>query len=238
MQKLIGVLVFAALVVSGCGGGGGGGSGGNAGPVVSRQSFNIKTAIASYTSTPHSYTFTGSGTLNGAPITVTGTGDLSVLTAGVFEGQTALQQTETTNLTIIENGNPTPLSSVVTLFYLPADYSPLGSMSANRYVVNDPGTTYPTTAKVGDSGMVGSAKRYSDSTKSTLIRSATSSYRVEADTATSAIVNLVTVTIFIQPPSSPQTETIRYRLDSVGTFTLLSDSLVSAAGNLTIMPVN
>lgn len=233
MQKLIGLLVFAALVVSGCGGGGG-----NAGPVVSRQSFNIKTAIASYTSTPHSYTFTGSGTLNGVPITVTGTGDLGVLTAGIFEGQTALQQTETTNLTITENGNPTPLSSVVTLFYLPADYSPLGSMSPNRYEVNDPGTTYPTTAKVGDSGMVGSAKRYSDSTKSTLIRSATSSYRVEADTATSAIVNLVTVTTFIQPPSSPQTETIRYRLDSVGTFTLLSDSLVSAAGNLTLVPVN
>ena len=236
MQKLIGVLVFAALVVSGCGGGGGGG--GNAGPVVSRQSFNIKTAIASYTSTPHSYTFTGSGTLNGVPITGTGTGDLGVLTAGVFEGQTALQQTQTTNLTITENGNPTSLSSVDTLFYLPADYSPLGRTSPNRYEVNDPGTTYPTTAKVGDSGMVGTAKCYSDSTKSTLIRSATSSYRVEADTATSAIVNLVTVTTFIQPPSSPQTETIRYRLDSVGTFTLLSDSLVSAAGNLTLVPVN
>ena len=237
MQKLIGLLVFAALVVSGCGGGGGGG-GGNAGPVVSRQSFNIKTAIASYTSTPHSYTFTGSGTLNGVPITITGTGDLSVLTAGVFEGQTALQQTQTTNLTITENGNPTSLSSVVTLFYLPADYSPLGSTSPDDYEVVDPLVTYPTTAKVGDSGMVGSAKRYSDSTKSTLIRSATSSYRVEADTATSAIVNLVTVTTFIQPPSSPQTETIRYRLDSVGTFTLLSDSLVSAAGNLTLVPVN
>ena len=237
MQKLIGLLVFAALVVSGCGGGGGGG-GGNAGPVVSRQSFNIKTAIASYTSTPHSYTFTGSGTLNGVPITITGTGDLSVLTAGVFEGQTALQQTQTTNLTITENGNPTSLSSVATLFYLPADYSPLGSTSPDDYEVVDSLVTYPTTAKVGDSGMVGSAKRYSDSTKSTLIRSATSSYRVEADTATSAIVNLVTVTTFIQPPSSPQTETIRYRLDSVGTFTLLSDSLVSAAGNLTIMPVN
>ena len=237
MQKLIGLLVFAALVVSGCGGGGGGG-GGNAGPVVSRQSFNIKTAIASYTSTPHSYTFTGSGTLNGVPITITGTGDLSVLTAGVFEGQTALQQTQTTNLTITENGNPTSLSSVATLFYLPADYSPLGSTSPDDYEVVDSLVTYPTTAKVGDSGMVGSAKRYSDSTKSTLIRSATSSYRVEADTATSAIVNLVTVTTFIQPPSSPQTETIRYRLDSVGTFTLLSDSLVSAAGNLTLVPVN
>ena len=235
MQKLIGLLVFAALVVSGCGGGGGGG---NAGPVVSRQSFNIKTAIASYTSTPHSYTFTGSGTLNGVPITITGTGDLSVLTAGVFEGQTALQQTQTTNLTITENGNPTSLSSVATLFYLPADYSPLGSTSPDDYEVVDSLVTYPTTAKVGDSGMVGSAKRYSDSTKSTLIRSATSSYRVEADTATSAIVNLVTVTTFIQPPSSPQTETIRYRLDSVGTFTLLSDSLVSAAGNLTLVPVN
>ncbi len=238
MQKLIGLLVFAALVVSGCGGGGGGGSGGNAGPVASRQSFNIKTAIASYTSTPHSYSFTGSGTLNGVPITVTGTEDLGVLTAGVFEGQIALQQTQTTNLTITENGNPTSLSSVVTLFYLPADYSPLGSTSPNRYEVNDPLVTYPTTAKVGDSGMVGSAKRYSDSTKGMPIRSATSSYRVEADTASSAIVNLVTVTTFIQPTSSPQTATVRYRLDSVGTFTLLSDSLVSAAGNLTIMPVN
>ena len=235
MQKLIGLLVFASLVVSGCGGGGGGG---NSGSVVSTQSFNIKTATASYTSTPHSYTFTGSGTVNGVPITVTGTGDLSVLTAGTFEGQTALQQTQTTNLTITENGNPTPLSSVVTLFYLPADYSPLGSTSPDDYEVIDPGTTYPTTAKVGDSGMVGTAKRYSDSTKSTLIRSATGSYRVEADTASSAIVNLVTVTTFIQPASSPQTGTIRYRLDSVGTFTLLSESLVSAAGNLTIVPVN
>ena len=73
-------------------------------PVVSTQAFNVKTATASYISMPHSYNFTGSGAIDGTRITIGGTGELSVLTSGTFEGQIALQQTQTTNLTVTGNG--------------------------------------------------------------------------------------------------------------------------------------
>lgn len=53
---------------------------------------------------PHSYNFTGPGAIDATRITIAGTGELSVLTSGTFEGQIALQQTQTTNLIVTGNG--------------------------------------------------------------------------------------------------------------------------------------
>ena len=53
---------------------------------------------------PHSYNFTGSGAIDRTLATIAGTGGLSVLAPGAFEGQIALQQTQTTNLTVTGNG--------------------------------------------------------------------------------------------------------------------------------------
>ena len=229
MKKLIVLLI---CVAAGCGGGG------NSGPVVSTQSFNVKIAVANDVALPHSYKFTGSGTLGGVSVTIAGTGDASVLTAATFEGQPALQQTQTTNLTATGNGTPVPLNSVTTLFYLPADYSPLGSTISNEYDVLDPGVTYPTAAKVGDTGMISTTKLYLDSTKATQVGNTIDTYSIEADTANSVIVNLVKASTFTQPAPATQTETIKYRLNALGTFTLLSDSVVSRTDSLTVMPVN
>ena len=88
-----------------------------------------------------------------------------MLTSGTFEGQIALQQTQTTNLTGTGNGASVPLGAVRTSHYSPADYAPLGGASVAEYEVADPGGTYPTAAKVGDKGLVGTVKLYSDSTK-------------------------------------------------------------------------
>lgn len=99
---MVGHVYFYDFLLAGCGGGGGGG--GNSEPVVSTQSFNVKTATASYISMPHSYNFTGSGAIDGTRITIAGTGKLSLLTSGTFEGQIALQQTQATNLTVTGNG--------------------------------------------------------------------------------------------------------------------------------------
>ena len=108
----------------------------------------------------------------------------------------------------------------------------------DEYEVTDPGGAYPTAAKVGDKEPVGTVKLYSDSTKTTQIGSEATSYAIEADTADSVIVALVTVTNYTVPSPSTQTETVKYRLDSMGTFTLVSDSLVSPIANLTIRPVS
>lgn len=59
-----------------------------------------------------------------------------------------------------------------------------------------------------------------------------------ADTADSVIVTFVTVANYSAPSPSTQTETVTYRLDSMGTFTLLSDSLVTPTANLTLTPAN
>jgi hypothetical protein len=171
------------------------------------------------------------------PVTATGTGEASVLSAATFEGQTVLQQIQTTNLTLTGSNGTLPLNSTLTLFYLPADYTPLGSISANRYEVADLPVTFPTSAKVGDQGPVRTTKYYSDATKGTQIGGSASSYSIEADTATSVIVKLVTVQTLTQPTTQTQTETVRYRLNSVGTPTLLSDAIDATDFKLTIKPV-
>ena len=125
-----------------------------------------------------------------------------------------------------------------TLYYSPADYTPLGSDSVAEYEVTDPGVAYPTAAKVGDKGPVETVKLYSDSTKTTQIGSEATHYSIEADTADSVIVTFVTVANYTAPSPSVQTETVKYRLDSMGTFTLLSDSLVTPIANLTITPAS
>ena len=104
MIERIDICIVATLFLAGCGCGGGGGGGSNSGLVVSTQASNVKTALASYISMPHSYNFTGSGAIDGTRITIAGTGELSVLSSGTFEGQIALQQTQTTNLTVTGNG--------------------------------------------------------------------------------------------------------------------------------------
>jgi hypothetical protein len=235
INKWLGIFMITPFLVAGCGGGGGGGS--NSGPVVSTQSFNVKTAITTDDASPHSYKFSGSGTVDGVSVTVTGTGETSVLSAGTFEGQTVLQQTQAINLTLAGINGTRPLNSTLTLFYLPADYTPLGSISADRYEVADLPVTFPTSAKVGDQGAIRTTKYYSDATKGTQIGGSASSYSIEADTATSVIVNLITVQTLTQPTTQTQTETVRYRLDSVGTPTLLSDTIDAADFKLTIEPV-
>jgi len=51
--------------------------------------------------------------------------------------------------------------------------------------------TIPTTVKVGDTGSIGTETKYTDSTKVTPSGVTVMSYIVEADTTSSAIVNLI-----------------------------------------------
>jgi hypothetical protein len=55
INKLLGIFAITSLLLASCGGGGGGG--GSSGPVVSTQSFNVKTAITTDDAMPHSYNF-------------------------------------------------------------------------------------------------------------------------------------------------------------------------------------
>ena len=78
-------------------------------PSVARHYFNLKTAMATHDSMPHSYRFSGSGTFGGATVTITGTGATSALSIATFEGQTVSQQTQTTNLTLTDSNGSRPL---------------------------------------------------------------------------------------------------------------------------------
>ena len=237
-NKWSGIFTFTTFLLAGCGGGGGGGGGGNSEPVVSTQSFNVKTAMATYDSMPHSYRFSGSGTFGGAAVTITGTGATSALSSATFEGQTVLQQTQTTNLTLTDSNGSRPLDGVLTLFYLPADYTPLGSISStNRYEVTDLPVTFPTSAKVGDRGFIRTTKYYADGTKTTQTGDSETGYLIEADTATSVVVKFVSRQNYSLPSAVTQIETVRYRLDSIGALTLLADSIEVGNDKLIVEPI-
>ncbi len=220
-MQYLGWMVCVALLAAGCGGGG------SSSPVVSTKSFNVKSGFANYISVPHSYTFSGSGNVNGTSVTLSGTGELSALSGGLFEGQAALTQTQTTNLLATFNGSQRPLISTDVSYYASADSSPLGRTSSGTYEVMDAGATYPTAAKVGDTGQVLTSKVYSDSSKTTQLTSATSTYLIESDSADSVIVKVVTVSQVTLPANDTQTETVKYRLTDTGTLTLISDAFVS-----------
>ena len=201
--------------------------------VVSTNSFNVKTAVADYNSLPHSYQFTGSGVINGVSVSITGSGDLSVLSSGSFEGQLALQQTQKLALNVTAHGSTSPLTGAGTNYFLPADYSELGTVTVSKYEVVDNPPTYPTAAKVGDSGLTKTTKTYSDSSKTNLIGSSSHSYRIEADTADSVLVRFVEVAT-VTSPASTATENEIYRLDSLGTLTLVSDEIALPGGTVKI----
>lgn len=224
-QTIIGVFLVALLTA--CGGGGGGGAVVASGPVTSTLSFPLQSAYSAYVAAATSKSFTISGTCTGsASIT-----KAAAAGEATFEGVSGRLSSVAT--TIINFTNCTPSSSVsTTTGYYDTNYVPLGSSTVGgNYGVYLTPPTVPSTVTVGATGVIGTQTLYTKSTKAVAAGRIDISYVVEADTASTAIVNFVKS--YNASNILTSTEQDRYRIAATGPLTIISFDVQYANGSTT-----
>lgn len=225
---IMGISVATALCLTGCGGGS---DGGNTAPVTSTETFQLKTAYLNTFTVPNPKLFTISGTTSGSFVSGSGTETDSTFSVTTFEGIDCYKQVTTATGTISVNGTTVPYGSTSTSYY-DSYHNYLGS-SGKEYTLPI-GTMYlPQTAKVNDTGVALTETIYPSSSKSYSIGTYTHSFSLEPDTATTALLKLIT----IEKDTSNtvvSTSTSTYRLTPSGSITRLYETYVTSTDNLRI----
>ena len=216
--------LLSLLVFSACGGGGG-----SSGPVTSTETFQLRTAWVNYVTDSRSLPFTMTGTVSGASLTGSGTVTQGTLTSTTFESAAALQKTTTATGSLTVNGNTVPLSTSTTN-YVDSNYSPLGSNGTDYAVVSN-SVTIPTTARVNDTGTWYSTVRYSSSAKTTRRGTATVSFVLEPDTASTALLKIIDIERNTTNTVT-STSTVTFRMTPAGGLTRISESAVEGTTTL------
>ncbi len=186
-------------------------------------SFPLLSAYKTLKANGLAQSFTVSGRCNGTgSITIT-----PAATVTTFEGVAALSAFDTNILSFTDC---TPASSTSThTSYYNNNYVPLGSDNGGYLVYLTP-PTLPTSVTVGAAGIIGTATTFTNSTKATVVGRADESYVVAAETATTAIVNIISksynaagiLTLTVQD---------RYRISATGALSPVSSDLQFANGN-------
>ena len=220
LHRLIIGLCFAALL-SACGGGD---STPATGPVVSTLSFPLKSAYSTLVEKGYTKKYVVSGSCEGfaSEITAPATGGQ---TFNGVTGQLSTALTLSINLTTCAS-----ITATVNTYY-DTDFTPLGFSSVGVYSVYLPPPSIPASIMVGDTGTIGTAKNFTDSSKITLAGKTVVSYVVEPDTASTAIVNLIFQTID-NSENLTSTEQDRYRISSTGALTPVSKDTLTATTHL------
>jgi hypothetical protein len=203
-------------LLTACGGGGGGGTPAPTGPVTSTLSFPLQTGYRTLIANGAANSFTISGTCAGSGNHTVGAAN----TATTFEGSAALSAASTWTM----NFTGCTLSSVAatSTTYYDSNYLPRGVSSVGtNYGVYQTAPTIPSTVMVGNTGTIGTETLYTNSTKTVGNGTTVVSYVVEADTANTAIVNLI-ARVYNASGTLTATEQDRYRIDAAGTLTPVS----------------
>lgn len=216
-------LLFTSTVVLALGAcGGGGGTSSSSTTTASSLVFPFAQAFADFVSNSHSFTYSMTGSDAGTSASGSGAITYGAAVGATFEGQNAFSQTATVSGTTTENGQTTPYTATVQSFYT-TNYEPLGSISPTDYCVVQGNPVLPSGVKVGDTAVVYVEDCYQDSSKNAKTSQDTNSYVVERDTASTAIVNLISTTkSTLGLPQSMDQD--RYRIDQAGTFAWISET--------------
>lgn len=173
-----------ALLVA-CGGGGGGGSSSSSTPApAAAVTVPLLAAIQGSVSTSHAYNFNVTGFWSTAGNTLTGSGSRTV-SAGVSSVVNGTTYTKVTGTTLgsatASNGTVLNLNTTGIEYLNPTTYASVLIDDGDAYAVYST-YTYPTTITSGDTGQYATAVIYSDSTRTTVIGSATFTYVTSANT--------------------------------------------------------
>ena len=230
--------ILVALALTGCGGGGGGSAPTQtaSASVSSTLSFPLLAATETAAASGHRATLTANGT-TATEVTdglCSGTLNLTAgpaTTATTFEGTPAFSFTQVLQINLT---NCVPASIAETFTgYVSSTYSPLGFQTVGGdYGVWAAPANVPTLVKVGDVGIVGTINTYTDNSKTTGTGRQEVSFVVEPDTATTAIINVITKGY----NASSQllfTEQDRSRITEPGSFSLVSIDIQYATTSTT-----
>lgn len=210
----------AALSLTACGGGGG-----DAGQAASALDFKVDSAVSTYASTAHQFNL--AGVLEGANFTA------SVIQTpgapGTFEGKPASTAVQT--VAISANGSLAG-ESTTTNYFATNPFVTYGAIDRvdGGYSVFIQTANFPVSARVGQSGPLGSGTGFVDGRKLQVTDTSTVSWSLEADTASTAL--LCVNTVIPGPPAITGSEC--YRIDANGTLSGLVLK-VSFSGKILIL---
>ena len=222
--------LLSALLLGACGGGGGG-DGGAPAPVASTLSFDLSVPFQDRITSGATNNFKITGTCVG---TATITTSAAVDVAPPFEGlgTHASPQTSTIHLDFCPAGLGLASGTDTGKTYFDTNYMPVGlhiDGSGGEYAkYQAPPTGLPLTAKVRDSGDIVTLTTYKDSPTTPPTGKRVLSYVIEADTATTAIANMVTRSYNVGG-TLLATEQTRYRMAADGSLTMVSINVDSVS---------
>jgi hypothetical protein len=231
----IAAALLSAAVLSACGGGGGSSAEPVAAnpvvvppvlpPVAPPTGVNYPVAAVVSTFVQTSHTFVLTGTLGGKSSTLTD--EYTTQANTTFDGKPALAGLQTT--TIRQAGAVTDVTKA-NLFFTINPYVQLGSTDPDGpvYVVTNQTSNLPATAKIGESGALGVATNYTNSTKTTVADTAVITWTLETDTGANALLCIVTAV----GGRNPITGYECLRIDSTGR--VLGKVIKAVSGGLTI----
>lgn len=228
-REVASICAIAGLL-AGCSGGGGESS--PTTPIQAVTSFPLQSGYKSLIANGLTKSFTVSGTCSG-----TGTKtSAAATTAATFEGVSGFSAAVTLTMSL-SSCSPASIAQTSTA-YFDSNYVPLGMNSVGvNYGVYAAPLAIPSSVKVGDTGLIGTMNLYTNSTKATSNGSQQLSYVVEADSTTTAIVNLIG-RVYSAGNTLTATEQDRYRIDSVGTLTPLTADIQYSNGTHFVLTYN
>lgn len=184
--------------------------------ITSAASFALQRAYQARVAAGASDTLAVSGTCSGSSTIV-----MASPQAVTFEGAAAVRTTQTNTLTLT---NCSPSTLVITdQSYLDASSTPLGAsqVGLDYAKFSAASTPWPASVKVGDTGTIATFTTYSNDTKAITTGRRVMSYVVEADSTTTAIVNVISKSYDLSDQLLLNQQ-VRYRIDSAGTLELVS----------------
>lgn len=229
--QMVAIVALLLTFISGCGGGGGGTA--TPAQVASTQTFNLQAAYKNFLSTPASYKFNITGTYGTNPVIGSGTAVTGAVTSGIFEGQSALQRTTSILGSFSANNQSFPLATS-TVLWMDTNYLPRGNISESSYEIADGTVSIPISVKVNDTGAIYATKIYATSAKTSLIGTSTTSYVVEADTPTTAIVTFISITKNISG-NTTTTYTNQYRITAANTLIKIKETALNYVTGLNLV---
>ncbi len=212
LHTLVGVAAIAAGLTS-CASAGGGNNGTPAptGPVASTLAFPTEAITSAFFQTYQSHTLTAKDSSNN---TYTFISTSTPGSASTFESQPA--ETALASVIVKRNG-VTAFTGSYTDYFQVSPYKPLGRVaSTGEYIVATFITSLPTAAKVGQSGAFAWLTGYTNSAKTVLLYNESTTWSLEADTATTAWYCMNSTVTFVVTTSNNYTVAECLRVNGTG----------------------
>ena len=224
-ERRMTILLPLIATLSACGGGGGSST---VGPGPS--TYDLAAGVSGLVTKGMKANLAISGTLtiSGVVTPITGTGTLALTAAasGMFNGASALSQSETVSGTVTGGGQTSPYSASVVGYYASSTFAFLGETSAQEYDVAPAPITYPTSVMAGSSGVLGTVSRYTDSTLGVALGTAQMSYAIKAPVNTSSPATVeFTDKIYDTKSALVETDVTDYSLTTANAMLLVSASV-------------